>query len=257
MAKNAYKYILIIFYLPLITSTNLLDILDKKIYINLASHINYRLAEDLSAFGDDMFTFYNYQHYLLENKYVGYSILEKYDDQYRIKIGSHYICSVNEHLTPCKSNDFYWSIRFNIHGYIIYNNNRCITIDKKLTLKKCGEPIKQEFVFELRPLIFDCLDSITSLIEKSYTDDQEKNKKILDDAIKLHGLDLDDHTVAAVTAEIQNKKDVKKFIENIVPEAIGKKKTTNVIEALHEHTWDWSWFNFALNWLTNLFCPQD
>lgn len=239
------------------TSTQLLDLLDQKIYINLASHINYRLGEDLSAFGDDVFIFYNYLHFKLETKYIGISKIEKDDDQYRIQIGSQYLCSENNQLVKCKNNEYYWSIKLSDYGYTISNNKMCITTEKGLTLEECRNSPYQQFVFELRPAIYDCLDDITSLIEKSYTDNDEKNKKLIRDAINSQNLDYEDDVIDTIKEKIENKKNAKKFIENQVPEAKGSKKMERVIEALHENTWNWEWLHIALDYLMNFFCPSD
>lgn len=252
-----YKLYFLYIFKILSKSVDLLDLLDKKIYINSASHINFRLGEDLSAFGNDIFTFYNYPFFTSENKYVGTSKIEKYDDQYKIKIGSYYLCSYDGELQKCENNDFFWSITPKIFGYTISNNKRCLTIDKKLKLDDCKDSKNQEFVFELRPLVLDCLDSLTSLIEKSYTDDEERNKKLIEDAIKVHNLDVTDDVLDTIMKKLQSNTDPKKFMENELPGIENSEKMQRIVDALHQHTWNWAWIRAAVNWLMDFFCPKD
>ncbi|EEQ82710.1 hypothetical protein NCER_100527 [Vairimorpha ceranae BRL01] len=251
-------------------------LLNKKILIRSIPYVNFIIAEDISDFSLNVFHTKNLDH--ISTGYNKIALLEKDNNKYKIKIGNYYICQNkdeicnynppdkkcldknfnkidcdvcrNKTIKACDKQVDLWDIELTSLGYIIKQNDQCLTIGFKLLLDECKESKSQLFGFEDYELM-SCVENF------NFKKDPQTRKEAID-LIKMNKLA---QQLAKNNPKINKKLNDKKkeeaideVLKNLIPDIENKPK----MKKLWKNLWNYDFKGWSLpkGFKLKMFCSK-
>jgi hypothetical protein len=247
-----------ILFLICISSYQIDIIINKKILIHSIPYKNHILSENLSDFSPNVFHTKNLSYNMKGFNKI--SLIEKFNDKYRIKIGNYYVCE-NRNITCnynsdtklcmddkykeidcdvcrtktikyCGSSKDLWDIERSSLGYLIRRQDMCFTLGFKLYLDTCRETKDQLFGFEDYELM-SCLENFNPNKKLETRKDFIDSKKTKMNMKFLEKNDPEKYN--KLTQNLEKRKYADTALEEIIPGIKKKKKMKKLWGKLWKH----------------------
>lgn len=246
-------------------NTSIDTIIYKKVRIRSIPYTNLVITEKISDFSDQVFYTSNVDH--ITSDFNSISYIEKEKGKYKIKVGNFYICRDLEWtcgstsretvcmdknnneidckecktkaIKQCEEDETLWTIERRPLGYIIKLDDKCLTLDYKLTLDKCEDRRSQLFGFEDYELMSCILSLNINKKPENYKDilDKKKLEKLIKEV-------KDPKLREEILKDTEKKEDFDKFIKDKIPFIENKPKMKKVWGSLWKSDYKrspWNW----------------
>lgn len=234
------------FFIPIGNRIDIVaDFADQDINIAYSHNENIIIGHKHNLFDEKAFTLANLNH--LEDQNINViSRISKNKTKYSIKVGSDFICIKKNELLKCDEFIDFFTISYKKFGFRIKKNNRCLTYDNGLSMKKCGLP-DQTFIFKKLGIKQQCKLKESEFVNKR----RNKGNRNKHQNINVFYSDTGTSEKVKKMREKQMEDVLKKHIPNIEK----KPKVKDILEKIYKAENGWSWPNISKWSLLAFFCP--